>query len=130
MATKLRNLKVREISLVNRPANPGADILLIKAAGASSWKACQDCPSAETCKTNGGCAAEVGRRGRATLRREAERRSAEITKSLSSVAQHDADAATVAMEQAAALAKSDAHPLAKAAAARKAELLQLRRQGR
>lgn len=59
MATKLKKLRVHEVSLVNRPANPGADILLVKADdGKGEWKPCEDCPSPKTCKANGGCAAE------------------------------------------------------------------------
>lgn len=128
MATKLKNLRVHEVSLVKRPANPAAQVLLAKSDdGEGAWEPCEDCPSPKTCKANGGCAAEVRRRGRAALRRAGERATTELRKSLTPFARHDEGAAEQAAERAAALAKSDHHPLLRATAARAAELLSLRR---
>lgn len=59
MATKLRKLKIDEVSPVVRPANQGADILIIKADDeGGAWKPCDDCPDSKVCKAKGKCMGE------------------------------------------------------------------------
>jgi hypothetical protein len=73
MATKLRKLKIAEVSLVRRPANPAAHVLLHKSAG---WKPCSDCPAQSSgggaCEKAGRCMGELPARGAAALRRRAQ----------------------------------------------------------
>ncbi len=54
MATKLTDLEISEVSLVDEPANDEARVVVVKAKG--GFKPCDDCKDAAACKAKGSCA--------------------------------------------------------------------------
>ena len=53
MTTKLSDMTIDEISLVDDPANGEARVLIVKAKG--GFKPCKGCPSPEACMEKGAC---------------------------------------------------------------------------
>lgn len=102
-STRLRRLRVTELSLVPEPANAAARVVLRKQratppggaglvalakarASAAAFKPCSDCPSRPTCRSARACAIEtparlaVRKTGGAGLVEAARRRAAELTR--------------------------------------------------